>query len=514
MRGPLYCHIGTVTPCGVAAIGYERLMHVHIVAVAGTGMGALAGLLAQLGHRVTGSDTAFYPPMGPALARAGVECMTGFDSSHLDGKPDLVVVGNVCRSDNPEAVAAFERGLRVTHIAGALRELVLSGSSPLVIAGTHGKTTTTALAAFLLDAVGKAPGFLIGGIPVDFGFSARPLQAASNSLPVLSTTQRRRPFVLEGDEYDTAYFEKTAKFLHYGAEVVVITSIEHDHIDIYPDFDSYLRAFVRLVEGIPASGLVVAHAGDAHVVDIVSHHAKADVAWYALQSNDTHGKSPHWLAAPVPGNPEGTPFDLYAGGVFAGRFATQLSGDYNIANALAAIAAAAQGYGAPLGELRGALPRFHGVMRRQQLLGRPGGIAVIDDFAHHPSAVRQTLHGLRERYREGRLFAVFEPRSATACRNIHQAAYATAFDVADAILLAPLGRSNVPAAERLDLARLAAALRQRGQDATEYASLDEIVNALVTRTNSGDVVAVMSNGAFGGLHGRLLDALAQRFARW
>ena len=503
-----FCHSGTRTACSVVNIGYERHMHVHIVAVAGTGMGALAGLLAQMGHRVTGSDTTFYPPMGPALERAGIECMTGFDPAHLDSAPDLVVVGNVCRKDNPEALAAFERGLQVTHIAGALKELVLSGSSPLVIAGTHGKTTTTALAAFLLDAVGKAPGFLVGGVPVDFGISARPL--AAQRLPLLSATQRSRPFVLEGDEYDTAYFEKTAKFLHYGAEVAVLTSIEHDHIDIYPDFDGYRRAFVQFVEGIPASGLIVAHAADANVVDVVSRHAKADVAWYALQGEDSHGKSPHWLAAPAPGNPEATPFDVYAGGVYAGRFSTQLFGDYNVGNALAALAAAAQGYGVALGELRAALPQFRGVMRRQQLLGQPGGVAVIDDFAHHPSAVKQTLRGLRDRYRHGQLFAVFEPRSATACRNIHQAAYAEAFDVADVVMLAPLGRSNVPAAERLDLARLVADLRERGKDAAEYASLDAIVNALAARTRHDDVVAVMSNGAFGGLHQQLLDALAQR----
>ena len=218
-------------------------MHVHIVAIAGTGMGALAGLLNQMGHRVTGSDIAFYPPMGPALERWGIQCVTGFDPAHLDSKPDLVVIGNVCRRDNPEAVAAFERGLRVTHIAGALRELVLPGSSPLVIAGTHGKTTTTALAAFLLDAVGRLPGFLVGGIPIDFGISARPTPNWPNSLPIAAGAQRRRPFVIEGDEYDTAYFEKTAKFLHYGAEVAIITSIEHDHIDIYPDFDKYLKCF-------------------------------------------------------------------------------------------------------------------------------------------------------------------------------------------------------------------------------------------------------------------------------
>lgn len=482
-------------------------MHVHIVAVAGTGMGALAGLLSQLGHRVSGSDVAFYPPMGAALERWGIECMTGFDPRHLDSKPDLVVVGNVCRRDNPEAVAAFERGLRVTHIAGALHELVLFGTAPLVVAGTHGKTTTTALAAFLLDAAGRNPGFLIGGIPVNFGMSARPASSGTPHLPIASRAKRRTPFVIEGDEYDTAYFEKTAKFLHYGAEVAIITSIEHDHIDIYPDFDKYRSAFAQFIAGIPENGLIVARAADAQVVELVLRHARAEVAWYALQGEATQGQSPHWLAAPLPAAPDGTSLDVYAGGVFAGRFTTQLGGDYNVGNALAAIAAAAQGYGAPLGELRVALPLFLGVMRRQQLLGKPGGVAVIDDFAHHPTAVLETLRGLRQRYRAGHLYAVFEPRSATACRKLHQEAYACAFDAADSVLLAPLGRTNIPAEERLDRQRLLADLKARGKDAFEYPNVQSIVDDLVARAVGGDVIAVLSNGDFGGIHHLLLEQL-------
>ena len=484
-------------------------MHVHIIAVAGTGMGALAGLLRQLGHRVTGSDTAFHPPMGPALERWGIECMTGFDPAHLDAKPDLVIVGNVCRRDNPEAVAAFERGLRVTHIAGALRELALGGSAPLVVAGTHGKTTTTALCAYLLDAVGRKPGFLIGGVPIDFGVSARPLPDGPISLPLAGGTRRKPPFVIEGDEYDTAFFEKSAKFLHYGAEVAIITSIEHDHIDIYPDFDQYQAAFAQFIAGIPEMGLIVAHAADARVAALVGQHARAEVAWYALQDEPHHGLAPHWLAAPTPAGPEGTRFDLYVGGVFCGRFGTRLSGAYNVSNAVAAIAAASQGYGAALGELRAALPQFRGVMRRQQVLGTPGGIAVIDDFAHHPTAVAETLLGLRQRYRGGQLIAVFEPRSATACRNIHQAAYAKAFDAADVILLAPLGRRLIPEQERLDLKRLASDLHAQGKDATLCASVDEIVSRVADEARSGDAVAVLSNGDFGGIHAKLLVRLGQ-----
>jgi UDP-N-acetylmuramate: L-alanyl-gamma-D-glutamyl-meso-diaminopimelate ligase len=321
--------------------------------------------------------------------------------------------------------------------------------------------------------------------------------------------RRRPPFVIEGDEYDTAFFEKSAKFLHYGAEVAIITSIEHDHIDIYPDFAQYQAAFAQFITGIPESGLIVARAADARVAALVSQHARAEVAWYALQDEPHHGMAPHWLAAPTPAGPEGTRFDLYVGGVFCGRFGTQLSGAYNVSNAVAAIAAASQGYGASLGELRAALPRFRGVMRRQQVLGTPGGIAVIDDFAHHPTAVAETLLGLKQRYRAGKLIAVFEPRSATACRNIHQAAYARAFDAADVILLAPLGRRLIPEQERLDLKRLLSDLRAQGKDAALCASIDEIVNWIATKARSGDAVAVLSNGDFGGIHTKLLERLDQ-----
>ncbi len=482
-------------------------MHVHIIAVAGTGMGALAGLLKQLGHRVTGSDTAFYPPMGPALERWGVECLIGFDPAHLDGVPDLVVVGNVCRPDNPEARAAFERGLRVTHIAGALRELAMQGSSPLVVAGTHGKTTTTALCAFLLDAVGRKPGFLVGGVPIDFGISARPLPKTAVSLPLSQGQQRRQPFVLEGDEYDTAYFEKSAKFLHYGAEVAIITSIEHDHIDIYPEFAQYRAAFARFVEGVDDSGLIVANAADSRVVELVTKHARAQVCWYALQDEPLHGRAPEWLAAPTPTTPEGTRFDLYVGGVYAGRFGTQLSGHYNVSNAVAAIAACAQAFGAPLAELRTALSRFRGVARRQQLLGKPSGIAVLDDFAHHPTAVASTLQGLKARFRGGRLIAVFEPRSATACRWLHQQAYASAFDAADIVILAPLGRRLVPEQDRLDLVQLERELRLRNLEAIRCESVDEIVEHVRLCARAGDTVAVLSNGEFGGIQQRLLERL-------
>src|SRR6187399_3056703 len=235
-------------------------MRIHVIAVAGTGMGALAGLLAELGHEVTGSDTAFDPPIGPELAAWGVRCLTGFEPAHLEPAPELVVVGNVCRPNNPEARAAIDRGLPVTHIAGALARFALAGSSPLVVAGTHGKTTTTSLAAWLLDRTG-------------FEKSFRPPRALRR-LASAPRPERRPPFVIEGDEYDTAFFEKTAKFLHYAPEVAIITSIEHDHVDIYPTLESYLEAFRRFVALVPESGLIVANGADAEVVRVVETHAR------------------------------------------------------------------------------------------------------------------------------------------------------------------------------------------------------------------------------------------------
>ena len=479
-------------------------MHIHIVGVSGTGMGALAGLLVEQGHRVSGSDSAFDPPMGPALREWGVECLPGFNSEHLKLAPDLVVVGNVCRPNNPEAVAAFEQGFEVLHIASALQRFALAGTRPLVVAGTHGKTTTTSMAAWLLQSAGLAPGYLVGGIPGNFGKSFRSARAV---LPRAGAAAKARPFVIEGDEYDTAYFEKTAKFLHYRAEVAIITSIEHDHIDIYPTFDAYLAAFRDFIRSIPQSGLIIAHGADSVVVDLVRETARAEVVWYALEGTALPGAPPHWMAAPAVLDATGSTFDLFIGGVAAGRIALHASGRHNILNATAAVAATVQGFGAQLSMVAQGLSTFEGVKRRQELLGVPGGIHVYDDFAHHPTAVRETLRALRAKHPNARLWAVFEPRSATACRRLHQDAYRGAFDDADAVVLAPLGRSGLPPEEQLDLGRLVEALRKSGKPSTLAPSIDAIVDHLETHGLCGDVVALLSNGAFGGIHAKVLDRL-------
>lgn len=485
-------------------------MRIHVVGVCGTGMGSLAGLLVELGHDVSGSDVAFDPPMGPALAEWGVRLLPGFDPAHLADRPDLVVIGNVCRKDNPEARAAIDGGLRYTHIAGALREFALAGTRPLVVGGTHGKTTTTALAAWLLDAAGRDPGFLVGGIPKNFDRSFRAARRRRLSTAGDEGRAARLPFVVEGDEYDTAFFEKTAKFLHYGAEVGVVTSIEHDHVDIYPTEESYVDAFRQFVRGIPVDGLVVANAADRAVVEVVTREARADVSFYALEGEDTNGVGPRWLGAPALMDGKGTTFDLYAGGSACGRLFSPLAGRHNLSNALAAIAAVVEGYGVKVHELARPLAAFTGVRRRQEIIGEPSGIVVIDDFAHHPTAVRKTLAALRSRFPTGRLFAVFEPRSATACRAMHQEEYARSFDAADVVMLPPLGRSGLSPGERLDVDRLVADLRRAGKDATAFSGVDPIICELAKRAKPGDTIALLSNGAFGGIHRKLLEALRVR----
>jgi UDP-N-acetylmuramate: L-alanyl-gamma-D-glutamyl-meso-diaminopimelate ligase len=480
-------------------------MRVHLVGVSGTGMGALAALLRQAGDEVSGSDVAFDPPVGPMLHALGVRCLEGYDAAHLEPRPDLVVVGNAIRRTNPEAQAVEALGLARTSMSGALRERFLVRRRPLVVAGTHGKTTTSAMCAWLLSRAGFEPGWFIGGLP-----KGLPASAAIGSTRVRPGLGRA-PFVVEGDEYDAVYWHKQPKFFDYIGlspdDVAIVTSIEHDHVDIYPDVASYEAAFRAFVRSVPEGGLLVADAHDPRVRAIVGREARARVAWYALERDDTREVTPGWVAAPAaPLDGAAQAFDLFAGGVSCGRFAMRVPGHHNVRNAVAAIAACAEGFGASVSDLRSHLGTFEGVRRRQELLGEPAGVRVYDDFAHHPTAVDETLRALRSRHPRGALWVAFEPRSATACRAIHQEAYARAFDAADHVLLAPLGRSGLAPAEALDLDRLA---RDLGPKARAMPGVDAIVEHLAASAASGDTIALLSNGAFGGIHQKLLAALGQ-----
>ncbi|HEX5657049.1 MAG TPA: Mur ligase family protein [Polyangiales bacterium] len=475
------------------------MKHVHLIGVAGTGMGALAGLLRNAGYRVTGSDIAFYPPMGDKLKEWGVETLRGYDAAHLEPRPDLVVVGNVSRRDNPEARAAIDGGIPYRSMPGALEELFLNERQVFVVSGTHGKTTTTALTTFLLMGETRAPGYLLGGVARDF--------AESFALGTQSG-----PFVIEGDEYDSAFFEKQPKFWRYNPYAAIVTSVEHDHIDIYPTPESYRAAFEGFVTRIPEQGLLVAYAGDPEV-RALAKQATSRVAFYALQGDDTGDVTPTWLAAPAPAQGGVQPFDLFYGGSASGRVHSPLSGLHNVKNTLAAIALCAEGAGCSVQSLVRRVASFGGVRRRQELVAIADGVRVYDDFAHHPTAVLETLRGLRARHPDGKLIAMFEPRSATASRKLHQEMYATAFEAADLALLAPVGRKEIAAGERLDVDALAAEIAKHGKRALAPADHDAILTLLTHEAQPGDTIVAMSNGDFGGIVNRVVAALTARSLR-
>jgi UDP-N-acetylmuramate: L-alanyl-gamma-D-glutamyl-meso-diaminopimelate ligase len=434
--------------------------------------------------------------MGDKLREWGVATFSGYDPAHLTPRPDLVIVGNVCRRDNPEARAAIDGGLAYLSMPGALEQLFLGTRRNLVVAGTHGKTTTTALVTSLLQSVGQEPGYLLGGIPKELGES-------------FALGRADGPFVIEGDEYDSAFFEKQPKFFRYRPHAAILTSIEHDHIDIYPSFDAYRATFRGLVERIPKDGLLVAYAGDPEV-RAVAKGASCRVSFYALDGDDTGDVTPVWLAAAAPAEESTQPFDLFFGGSSCGRAYSPLLGLHNLKNAVAAIALCAEAQGAPVHALVRKLSQFRGVKRRQDLVATADGVRIYDDFAHHPSAVRETLGGIRARHPQGRLFALFEPRSATASRRLHQDVYADAFESADVTLLAPVGRPEIAEGERLDVGKIASTLRARGRDATAAPDHDSIVELVSREVRAGDTLVVMSNGDFKNILDRIAARLAMR----
>lgn len=456
-------------------------------------MASLAGLFVAMGHSVTGSDHAFHPPMGPALEQWGVKTLLGYDSQHLEPTPDMVVVGNVCTRDNPEAKAAIEAGLHVVSMPEAIETLLLSGRPSYVIAGTHGKTTTSSLVAHFLRSAHKDPGFLIGGIPLNF--------QSSFNLGDLTG-----PFVIEGDEYDSAFFEKTPKFWRYRPQAALLTAIEQDHIDIYPTMNAYRHAFEEFVKCIPDNGVLVANAGDAEVRRVVSL-ARCPVVYYGIQHQDWGDVDPLWQASPVSPHNGLVVFDLFAAGSSCGRIASPLLGEHNLLNTVGAMALCAHAANVTIPVLTASLASFQGVKRRQEVLGIANGVYVYDDFAHHPSAVMHTLAAVRARHPASKVIAVFEPRSATACRNLHQAVYPAAFRAADHTLIAPVGRGDIPQSDRLDVAQLA---KDIGPSASLAEDNAQIVRTVCDLARPGDAVVIMSNGTFAGLHDKLLVALTRQ----
>lgn len=474
---------------------------IHMTAIGGTGMGAVAGLLAEAGDEVRGSDGPLYPPMSTQLAELGIDVMEGYRAENLDWGPELVVLGNSCRKDHVEYQAALARGLRVVSFPELLAERFLTERHSIVVAGTHGKTTTSSLIAVLLRAANLDPGFLIGGIPHELGKGF-----AVGKPPY---------FVVEGDEYDCACFDKRPKFVHYRPETAVLTSVEFDHADIYADFDEVRQAFGMLIEQLPERGIVYVAADNDAAVRL-ARQAACPVETYAVSpANDDDLTSTRRLAMPLHWH---ATYEPLGGGVQqlevtylgdeVGTFEVPMTGAHNMANVLVAIAVARR-CSVGVETIAGALRAFKGVARRQQVRGVVRGITVIDDFAHHPTAVRETLRGLRNRG-GGRLVAVFEPRSATSRRKIFQDQYPQALAVADEVVLAPLfAPEKIPEEQRLDIDAVAGELRAMGRLAWVL-DVESTVERLAESLAPGDTVVVMSSGAFGGLHEKLLAALELR----
>lgn len=463
--------------------------HVYLIGVAGTGMGAFAGLLKQAGYRVSGSDTNTYPPMKDKLAQWGIEVSTPYAAHNLDCKPDKVIVGNVVSKNNVEVQEMLARNLPYQSFPQALSELFLSKCKPVVVSGTHGKTTSSSLLAHTLYGAKRNPSFLIGGIPHNFGESFR-----------LSHLTPDTPFVVEGDEYDTAYFDKGPKFLHYRPFYLLATSLEYDHADIYQNVEAIIERFKQLFELVPREGVIVVHAGSPHLLTALKQaHVSAKVITYGTNLADI--KATHVVL-----DESGIQFDVVMYETPKGRIQLPLAGQHNLDNALGCYAILSS-IGLKHEEIAAGYASFHGVKRRLEEIGEANGILVVDDFAHHPTAVKTTIEGAKARYPARPIWALFEPRSATSCRRIFQDDYAVSFDAAAKVMLAPTGRA-LQSDEMLDVPLLAKTITQRGVKAKAYASIEEMVEVVKQEAPQGAVLLCMSNGGFGGIHHLLLKAIA------
>lgn len=476
-------------------------MHYHLIGICGTAMASLAGMLQARGHRVTGSDQNVYPPMSTMLESLGIEVMHGYAPAHIEARPDVIVIGNALSRGNPEVEAVLDARLKYQSQAETVKREFIEGKRSLVLAGTHGKTTTTSIAAHVLE-VGKLnPSFLVGGVVQNFGASFRVTESDY--------------FVIEGDEYDTAFFDKGAKFMHYLPELAVVSNIEFDHADIYPNLDAIKLAFKRLMNLVPSSGKLIAGWDDANVREVVEG--------FDLHTQlETFGLSEGamWQARDIEATDTGTRFVVFREGSEWQTFESTLIGDFNVRNTLAVIIAA-DAWGVKADKISEALASFKSVKRRLQVRGRVRGVTVIDDFAHHPTAVRETLAALKIRQARankisdtrGKLVAVFEPRSSTSRLKVFQDDYVNAFDHADYIVIAnvfkPATNVLTEGLEQLDTHHLVAHIAARGKQAFAIDSPEGIVEHLLPALGEGDTVAIMSNGGFGGIHDKLLERLKE-----
>jgi UDP-N-acetylmuramate: L-alanyl-gamma-D-glutamyl-meso-diaminopimelate ligase len=464
--------------------------HIHLIGICGTAMASLAGMLRERGHRVTGSDAAAYPPMSTFLESLGIPVAQPFAERNLDPRPDLVVVGNALSRGNIELERVLDERIPFNSLPQILHDEFLVGKEVLVVAGTHGKTTATSMLAWIFESAGLSPSFLIGGIAENFGSSFG-----------LGTG---RHFILEGDEYDTAFFDKGPKFLHYFPDSLILTSVEFDHADIYKDLDAVETVFKRLVNLIPRRGRIVAFDGgrdQSASLERCLAKAFCPVERYGVSDRAA------WRIADLKLEAERTAWSVVHDGKVWADLEFALGGEYNVWNATAAAALAAN-CGVSKDAISRALATFRSVKRRLEVKAEVNGITIIDDFAHHPTAIEQTIRALRARYAQRRLWVVLEPRSNTMRRNVLQDALAQSLALADDVVLAAIFKSEaIPEAERLDINRVVSAIELRGKRVRIFPDADAIVSAIAPELAAGDVVAILSNGGFGGIYEKLPERL-------
>ena len=464
--------------------------HIHLIAICGTAMASLAGMFKERGYRVTGSDHHVYPPMSTFLQALGIDIQEGFDAARLAHAPDLVIIGNAVSRGNPELETTLNRRIPYLSLPEALRDFFLRGKHSIVVTGTHGKTTTTALIAHLLTEAGLDPSFLVAGLPRNF---QNPYHLGEGPF-----------FVIEGDEYDSAFFAKIAKFFYYLPEILVINNIEFDHADIYADLKEIEKAFRQLINIVPQNGLVLAGAEDPVVAGLIPH-SFAPVETFGL------GSAACWQATEIRSSPQGQSFMICRQGEPLKRFELPLNGVYNIRNALAAV-----GVGIRVGlapeQLQAGLRAFSGVRRRQEIIATVNQITLVDDFAHHPTAVEQTLTGLRQAHPRARIWAVFEPASATNARATFEERYPAAFAPADQVVIGKVPRPERARQDPLfSSERLAEFIRQQGKPACFIPEVPDIIDYLLSGVRPGDMVVFMSNSSFGHAQQQLLTALQERY---
>src|ERR1044071_10043502 len=460
---------------------FSEIRSVHFVGICGTAMASAAAAMKEKGFAVTGSDQNVYPPMSTFLAERGITVMNGYSEKNLDHKLDLVVIGNAISRGNPEAEITLEKKLRYCSLPELLKEFFIRGKRSLVVTGTHGKTTTTSLLTWVFEHNGYHPSFLIGGIPTNLGQGARFTESEW--------------FIIEGDEYDTAFFDKRSKFVHYLPEVAIINNLEFDHADIFENLAAIQTSFKRFINLVPRNGLLLANGDDPNIAPLlnVTH---CPVKRFGLSDSNAVRAFNVNLAPTV------SEFEIPSF-----KFRLNLLGELNVRNALAVVGCAKH-CGLKNSQIQSAFDTFKGIKRRMEIRGISGGITIVDDFGHHPTAIRETLRALRVRFPGQRIWAIFEPQSNTTRRNVFQQELVTAFKDADRVVISEVARlEQVPAAERLDPQRLMQDLQRGGKSAAYLPDADAIVEHLRKSASGGDVVCVFSNGGFGNIHAKLLDRL-------